>query len=198
MLVPQRGNASMVVLPNNGVKLSGMIFDAGPVNSPVLLSVGTPGFARRATAPADPDLIQDIFFRIGGAETTPVSATVSLLDNADNSIIDDIWAWRADHGANTSVTGPQGQDGAGWTYNQGDTGLAVTGDNVTAYGLAVEHYQKNEVIWSGNKRHGDLLPERVALRPAQPDGVGSVPDPARLSLLPGGQQRPNLPRVRHG
>jgi hypothetical protein len=25
----------------------------------------------------------------------------------------------------------------------------VTGSGVTAYGLAVEHYQKNEVIWSG-------------------------------------------------
>jgi hypothetical protein len=25
----------------------------------------------------------------------------------------------------------------------------VTGSDVTAYGLAVEHYQKNEVIWSG-------------------------------------------------
>ncbi len=154
-LVPQRGNAAMVVVPNNGVKLSGMIFDAGPVNSPVLLSVGTAGpfwggnFGGNNTA-NDPDLVQDIFFRIGGAETTPVSATVSLLDNADNSIIDDVWAWRADHGANTSVTGPQGQVGAGWTYNQGNTGLAVTGDNVTAYGLAIEHYQQNEVTWSGN------------------------------------------------
>jgi hypothetical protein len=154
-LVPQRGNAAMIVVPNNGVKISGMIFDAGPVNSPVLLSVGTPGqfwggnFAGNNSA-NDPDLIQDIFFRIGGAETTPVSATVSLLDNADNSIIDDVWAWRADHGANTSVTGPQDQQGAGWTYNQGDTGLAVTGNNVTAYGLAVEHYQQNEVTWSGN------------------------------------------------
>jgi len=154
-LVPQQANAAMVVVPNNGVKLSGMIFDAGPVNSPVLLSVGTPGqfsggnFGGNNSA-NDPDLIQDIFFRIGGAETTPVSATVSLLDNANNSIIDDVWAWRADHGANTSVTGPQGQVGAGWTYNQGDTGLAVTGNNVTAYGLAVEHYQQNEVTWSGN------------------------------------------------
>ncbi len=33
--------------------------------------------------------------------------------------------------------------------NIGDTGVVVTGSNVTAYGLAVEHYQKNEVIWSG-------------------------------------------------
>jgi hypothetical protein len=133
-LVPQHGSAAMMVVSNSGVKLSGLIIDAGPVNSPVLLSVGTPGPGNAS----DPDLIQDIFFRIGGAETTPVSATVSLLDNASNSIIDNLWAWRADHG-----------NAVGWTVNQADTGVAVTGDNVTAYGLAVEHYQKNEVIWSG-------------------------------------------------
>ena len=133
-LVPQHGNAAMIVIPNSGVKLSGLIFDAGPVNSPVLLSVGTPGPGDAA----NPDLIQDVFFRIGGAETTPVSATVSLLDNASDSIIDNLWAWRADHG-----------NAVGWTVNKADTGLIVTGNNVTAYGLAVEHYQKNEVIWSG-------------------------------------------------
>jgi hypothetical protein len=135
-LVPRRGNAAMIVAANTGVRLSGLIVDAGPVNSPVLLSVGVPGLG--AGTAANPDTIQDVFFRIGGAETTPVSATVSLLDNADNSIIDDVWAWRADHG-----------NDVGWTQNKGDTGLVVTGNNVTAYGLAVEHYQKNEVTWSG-------------------------------------------------
>src|ERR1700733_7294037 len=135
-LVPQHGNAAMIVAANPGVKLSGLIVDAGPVNSPVLLSVGVPGLG--AGTAANPDTIQDVFFRIGGAETTPVSATVSLLDNADNSIIDDVWAWRADHG-----------NAVGWTANTADTGVVVTGNNVTAYGLAVEHYQKNEVIWSG-------------------------------------------------
>ena len=133
-LVPQHGNAAMIVVSNSGVKLSGLIIDAGPVRSPVLLSVGTPG----PSSARDPDLIQDVFFRIGGAETTPVSAAVSLLDNASNSIVDDIWAWRADHG-----------NAVGWTVNTADTGVAVTGNNVTAYGLFVEHYQKNEVIWSG-------------------------------------------------
>jgi len=133
-LVPQKGTAAMIAISNSGVKLSGMIIDAGPVNSPVLLSVGIPGPGNAS----DPDLIQDVFFRIGGAETTPVSATVSLLDNASNSIIDDVWAWRADHG-----------NDVGWTANTAATGLVVTGANVTSYGLAVEHYQKNEVIWSG-------------------------------------------------
>jgi len=133
-LVPQHGNAALIVVRNYGVKLSGLIIDAGPVNSPVLLSVGTPG----PSSASDPDLIQDIFFRIGGAETTPVSATVSLLDNAGNSIIDDVWAWRADHG-----------NAVGWTLNTADTGVVVTGRDVTAYGLAVEHYQKYNVIWSG-------------------------------------------------
>jgi hypothetical protein len=133
-LVPQQGNAALKVVSNNGVKVSGLIIDAGPVNSPVLLSVGHGG---PGTA-SDPDVIQDVYFRIGGAETTPVSANVSLLDNASNSIIDNIWAWRADHG-----------NAVGWTVNTADTGVVVTGDNVTAYGLFVEHYQKNEVIWSG-------------------------------------------------
>jgi hypothetical protein len=134
-LVPQKGNAALVVLPNKGVKVSGLIVDAGPVNSPALVSVGTPLLPGSA---ADPDTIQDVFFRIGGAETTTTSATVSLLDNASNSIIDDVWAWRADHG-----------NDVGWTENTGDTGLVVTGNDVTAYGLAVEHYQKSEVVWSG-------------------------------------------------
>ncbi len=134
-LVPQKGNAALVVLPNKGVKVSGLIVDAGPVNSPALVSVGVPLLPGSAT---DPDTIQDVFFRVGGAETTTTSATVSLLDNASNSIIDDVWAWRADHG-----------NDVGWTANKGDTGLVVTGNNVTAYGLAVEHYQKSEVVWSG-------------------------------------------------
>jgi hypothetical protein len=135
-LVPQHGNAALIALPNNGVTLAGLLIDAGPVNSPVLVSVGTP--LHSADAKGNPDLISDVFFRIGGAATTKTSATVSLLDNADNSIIDDVWAWRADHG-----------NAVGWTTNPADTGVIVTGDDVTAYGMAVEHYQKNEVIWTG-------------------------------------------------
>jgi len=137
-LVPQRGTAAMQVLAPTGVKLSGMIFDAGPRNSPVLLQVGLPGTAGLGD-PAQPSLVQDVFFRIGGA--TAGSATDSLVVNSSDVILDDIWAWRADHGA-----------GVGWTDNTASTGVTVNGSNVTAYGLAVEHYQKNEVYWAG--QHG--------------------------------------------
>ncbi len=133
-LVPQQGTAALIVRPNEGVKVSGLIVDAGPVNSPVLVQVGTQH--RHGDSVGNPNLIQDLFFRIGGA--TPGSATVSLVDNSNNSILDDVWAWRADHGA-----------GVGWTSNVADTGLVVNANNVTAYGLFVEHYQKNEVQWNG-------------------------------------------------
>jgi hypothetical protein len=133
-LVPQAGKPALVATPNNGVKITGLIIDAGPVTSPSLLSLGTAG--PTGNAPGNPDVVSDVFFRVGGAAAG--SAQVSFVDNASNSVLDDIWAWRADHG-----------NGVGWTVNTADTGLEVNGANVTAYGLFVEHYQKNEVIWSG-------------------------------------------------
>jgi hypothetical protein len=134
-LIPASGVISMNVANVAGVKLSGLIFDAGPVRSPVLLQVGAPGTKTSGDA-SDPTLIQDTYFRIGGAEAG--QATDSLVVNSPNVILDDIWAWRADHGA-----------GVGWTSNTADTGVAVNGGQVTAYGLFVEHYQKAEVVWRG-------------------------------------------------
>ena len=45
---------------------AGLIFDAGPVNSPVLLQVGTAA-GTQGLGPTDPTALQDVFFRIGGA-----------------------------------------------------------------------------------------------------------------------------------
>jgi hypothetical protein len=138
-IVPQRGNVSMRVAGVPGVKLSGILFDAGPVNSPVLLQVGDSGQRGSfgfASKPDQPTLIQDVFFRIGGAE--PGKATTALVVNSSNTILDDIWSWRADHGS-----------GVGWNDNVSNHGLIVNGNDVTAYGLFVEHYEKTQVIWNG-------------------------------------------------
>jgi hypothetical protein len=144
-LVGDNGVVTMTVADVPGVKLAGLMFDAGPVNSPVLLQVGTQhaenGQARahnQWSDPADPTLLHDIFFRIGGAAAG--KATLSLVVNSDNVLMDNIWAWRADHG-----------NGVGWTVNTADTGVVVNGDDVTAYGLFVEHYQKYQLIWNGER-----------------------------------------------
>jgi len=134
-LVPAKGIVSMQVASVAGVRLSGVIFDAGPVVSPVLLQVGSRPGSGTADA-ADPTLVADVFFRIGGA--TPGRATTSVVVDSSQVILDDIWAWRADHG-----------HGVGWTDNVGDTGVIVNGNSVTAYGLFVEHYEKYEVVWNG-------------------------------------------------
>jgi hypothetical protein len=134
-LSPTNGNVAMSVDARRGVKISGLIFDAGAVNSPALLTVGRRGGSQRGGA-NDPSLIQDVYFRIGGAQ--PGEATNSLVVNSSHVILDNIWAWRADHGA-----------GVGWTDNVGEHGLVVNGDDVTAYGLFIEHYEKTQVIWRG-------------------------------------------------
>ncbi len=135
-LIPQDGIVSMQVANAPGIMISGLIFDAGATNSSELLQFGSSVMNNNLYA-SDPPALQDVFFRIGGAEAG--SATTSLIVNSANVILDDIWAWRADHGT-----------GVGWTSNTANTGLIVNGDNVIAYGLAVEHYQQYEVIWNGN------------------------------------------------
>jgi hypothetical protein len=138
-----KGVVPMSVADVKGVEISGLIFEAGPVNSPVLLQVGTRhpasvGARERSgwSDPSDPTALHDVYFRIGGAHVG--KATISLEVNADNVILDNIWAWRADHG-----------DGVGWTTNTADTGVVVNGSKVIATGLFAEHYQKYNVIWNG-------------------------------------------------
>jgi len=135
-LVPTGGNRAMTIARAKGMLISGVLFDAGPTSSPVLLQVGS-GHAQSDNEASDPSELSDVFFRIGGAAVG--KATSALIVNSSNVILDDIWAWRADHGS-----------GVGWTINTADTGVIVNGENVTAYGLFVEHFQKYEVIWNGN------------------------------------------------
>jgi hypothetical protein len=136
-LVPTEGNAVMRTA-GNGVSLNGLLIDAGLKKSDVLLQVGSEEGNNDETE-GNPTALHDVFFRIGGA--TPGKAKTALVVNTDGTILDDIWAWRADHG-----------NGVGWTSNTSDTGVMINADNVSAYGLFVEHFQKYEVVWNGN--HG--------------------------------------------
>ena len=125
--------------------------------------------------------MQDVFFRIGGAVAG--KATNSLVVNSNNTIIDHTWLWRADHGTRH----------VGWTINTADTGLIVNGNNVLATGLFVEHYQKNEVDLERPGRPDHLLPEREALRPAEPGRLDERLDPG-LPVDQGRRHRDHLTR----
>ena len=137
-LTAQHGAVPMEVADVPGVDIAGLMFDAGAKSSPVLLQVGKGHGTNHKGDATDPTALQDVFFRIGGPHVG--KAETSLVVDSDNVILDDIWAWRADHGT-----------GVGWTVNTADHGLIVNGDDVTATGLFVEHYQKTEVVWNGER-----------------------------------------------
>ncbi|MFF8905218.1 RICIN domain-containing protein [Streptomyces olivaceoviridis] len=133
--VPDNGVTAMSVADVDGVKIAGLLFDAGTTSSKTLVEVGPAGST--ASHAADPTSLHDVYFRVGGAGVG--KAATSLVVNSDNVIGDHMWIWRADHGS-----------GVGWTSNTADTGLVVNGDDVTMYGLFVEHFQKYQTVWNGN------------------------------------------------
>ncbi|MEV4006639.1 discoidin domain-containing protein [Actinomadura sp. NPDC049753] len=165
-LVPDNGATAMSVADVDGVKLAGMLFDAGTAESPVLLRLGPDGAG--ADHSGDPASVQDVFFRIGGAG--PGKASTSLVVNSDDALLDHIWAWRADHGS-----------GVGWTVNTAANGVVVNGDDVTAYGLFVEHYQKYQLVWNGERGRTVFFqnempydpPSQSAWRSDSPDGYAA-------------------------
>jgi len=129
------GTAALTTADADGIIVAGLLFDAGPVKSPVLVQVGPQGsYARHAKNPIS---LHDVFFRDGGAA---VGRTIGNLEiNSNDTIVDHTWIWRADHGY-----------GVGWDQNLSANGLVVNGDNVTVYGLFVEHHQQFQVLWNGN------------------------------------------------
>lgn len=133
-IIPDNGVTALKVGDVDGVRLAGLLVDAGPVNSDTLIEIGPEGSS--AGHADDPTSLQDVFVRVGGAG--PGKATTGLVVNSDDTIIDHTWLWRADHG-----------DGIGWETNRADYGLRVNGDRVLATGLFVEHFNKYDVEWAG-------------------------------------------------
>jgi hypothetical protein len=134
-LRPVKGTAAMTTADEDGIEVAGLLFDAGPSESPVLLEVGPEG--SRARHSKDPIVLHDVFFRVGGAAVG--RTRVNLKINSNDTLVDHTWIWRADHGA-----------GVGWDLNTSENGLEVNGNDVTIYGLFVEHHRQFQVLWKGN------------------------------------------------
>jgi hypothetical protein len=155
-----KGVIAMTVADVDGVILAGLFFDAGETSSPVLLEVGTP--TGKAVHEKNPISLHDVFFRVGGAGVG--RAAVSLRINSRDTIVDHTWIWRADHGS-----------GVGWKSNTGANGLIVNGENVTIYGLFVEHYQEYQVLWNANGGRVYFYQSEIPYDPPDQPGYTSAP-----------------------
>jgi hypothetical protein len=134
-LIPTTSAPAMVISDVDGVKVAGLMFDAGPTSSSTLLRVGETGKSKSHVS--NPTFLYDICARAGGAEPGTTECFVTI--NSNNVVGDNLWLWRADHGS-----------GAGWDTNRVRNGLIVNGVDVTMYGLFVEHCQEYQTVWNAN------------------------------------------------
>ena len=134
-LHPTHGTAAITTADVDGLTIAGLLFDAGPQESPVLLEIGPAN--SKASHAKDPTALFDVFFRVGGAGEGRTQSNLTI--SSSDVIVDHTWIWRADHGHNV-----------GWDKNLSRNGLIVNGDRVTIYGLFVEHHQQYQVLWNGN------------------------------------------------
>ena len=131
-----------------GVVVAGVTIDAGLDESPVLLRVGTQARPRReharATRPRCPTCTS------ASAGRTSARPNIALEVNSDNVLIDHTWVWRGDHGVEGFTDHTER-----WNTNTGRYGAVINGDNVTATGLFVEHFQRYNTVWNGE--HGTTI-----------------------------------------
>ncbi|WP_430783392.1 glycosyl hydrolase family 28-related protein [Actinoplanes sp. G11-F43] len=130
-----------------GVIVAGVTIDAGLKESPVLLRVGKK-HGLKFSSPSNPTTLSDVYFRIGGPHIGKTD--IALEVNSDDVLIDHTWVWRGDHGVEGFTNGVNG-DTDRWRTNTGRYGAIINGDDVTATGLFVEHFQKYNTIWNGER-----------------------------------------------
>ncbi|WP_448661989.1 adenylyl cyclase [Sphingomonas sp. CJ20] len=169
-LVPVAGTAAIRVADVAGVTIAGLLVDAGPVESPMLVEMGPRGAC--GDHAADPSLLADLFFRVGGA--APGRAETCLEINSAQVIGDHLWLWRADHGELD-----HSRVHVGWGENTGAQGLVVHGDDVAIYGLFVEHFQKHQLVWNGARGTTVFFQSELPYDPPSQTAYRSGPDEAR-------------------
>jgi hypothetical protein len=164
-LRPTNGTAAMTTADVDGIIIAGLLFDAAPTSSPVLLQIGPARQANpasNANHAKNPISLHDVFFRVGGAGVGRAGTNLEI--NSNNTIVDHTWIWRADHGS-----------GVGWNLNTSANGLVVNGDNVTIYGLFVEHHQQFQVLWNGNHGRTYFYQSEIPYDPPDQTSYSSAP-----------------------
>jgi hypothetical protein len=172
------GATPLTVWDRPGTVVAGVTVDAGSELSSVLVRVGRPGGSKspewaRSNAD-DPLTLADLYFRVGGPHIGKTER--GLVIDADHVLVDHTWVWRADHGLEDFTGGVLGDDER-WAVNTGTNGVVVGGDDVTATGLFVEHFQERNTVWNGERGRVVLYQNELPYDPptqadwTQPDGT---------------------------
>jgi hypothetical protein len=121
--------------------ICGLIFDAGFSNTGnaknnILVNLDN----------INASYLWDIICRVGGGDYNDniYEVNTMLYIGGNNSILDNVWCWVADHYADNNHY-------VGWEKAVCQIGVHVTGENVIAYGLFAEHTQYRNVLWEGDK-----------------------------------------------
>lgn len=142
-LISNTGKPCIQVADVQGVRIAGVLLQAGPHKAETLIKWGQ---SKNSGSSQNPGVMSDVFARVGGRNnpySQQTSAESMVKINSGNVIIDNTWLWRADHDVAGSVKN---------SMNPVTSGVIVNGDNVIAYGLAVEHTLGHMTVWNGN--HG--------------------------------------------
>lgn len=142
-LISNTGKPCIEVGNVEGVRVAGLLLQAGPHKTPSLLKWGS---SKNPGSSSNPGVASDVFARVGGRNNQykeQAYAETMFEINSGNVIIDNTWLWRADHAVGGGVRN---------SMNPVQNGLVVNGDNVITYGLAVEHTLGHMTLWNGN--HG--------------------------------------------
>nr|WP_239136226.1 adenylyl cyclase [Dactylosporangium siamense] len=151
-LTAVNGSTPLEIADVPGIIVAGVTIDAGTKESDVLLRVGKEHNWLRFSDPKNPTTLSDVYFRVGGPHIGKTDTALQV--NSDNVLIDHTWVWRGDHGVEGFTGGVNG-DNQRWVTNTGRYGAVINGDNVTATGLFVEHFQKYNTVWNGE--HGTTV-----------------------------------------
>ena len=162
VLIAAAGVPALRVDNVDGVRVGGILFQAGTAPTTALVQWGTPLTATAANDvsaggtnhsqaryyagnAAAPGFLHDVYARVGGpnaAAQYQVQVETMVRIDAGHVVIDNAWLWRADHDVSGDVKNAD---------NPNLHGLVVNGDDVSAYGLAVEHCLNDLVVWNGER-----------------------------------------------
>lgn len=154
-IIPDNGKAAIETADVGGLAICGLILDAGN-QSDTLLTMGEEGCNKDHKD--NPSVIQDVFYRVGGTGDLGRCISCEVI-NSNDVIVDHTWIWRADHGDNT-----------GWFENTAKNGIVINGDNVTCYGLFVEHFQEYDILWRGENGKTYFLQNEKCYDPQSQEG----------------------------